>query len=185
VRSTDIVVNVTGGLAADVAGVVKASAAFNYKQAHGYPMFSRTSENMWEVTYTQTTRISSIESEVYVDLGASLVGVKVLLQQSRAEAGRAESVPYLPEVSLSATAQHAFAMGLRVASDVRYTGRRFADLRNTRSLSAYCVWDLRAEYGERILVGAKLTNILDRREGVWEGYAGEPRGAMLSIGYTW
>ncbi len=185
VRSTDGVVNVTGGLAVNVADVGKASAAFKYRRVHGYPMFSYTSERMWEVTYTQTTRMTSIESEIYVEPGASLVGVKVVLQQSRAEANRPEAVPYLPEVLVKATAQHAFAMGLRVASDVRYTGRRYADLQNARSLPAFVVWDVRAEYGERIRVGAEVTNVLDRRESAWEGYAGEPRRIMLSLGYTW
>lgn len=185
VRSTDVVVNATGGLAADVAGVLKAHAAFTYQRVHGYPMFLPTAEKMWEVTYATTTTIISFESKLYVERGASLVGVTLSLKNSRAEASSTASVPYLPEVLLTATAQHAFPIGLHVASDVRYTGRRFADVQNTRSLRAYLVWDLRAEFGERAVVGAEVTNILDRREGVWEGYAGEPRRVMLSLGYTW
>ncbi len=185
VRTTDVVVNATGGLAADVAGVVKARAAFNYQRVHGYPIFSYTAERMWEVTYASTTTIASLESELYVERGASLVGVKLSLTKSKTEASSTGSVPYLPEVSLTASAQHAFPIGLRVASVVRYTGRRVADVQNTRSLHPYLLWDARAEFGERILVGAEVTNILDRREGVWEGYAGEPRRVMLSLGYTW
>jgi outer membrane cobalamin receptor len=140
---------------------------------------------MWEVHYTGTTRIMSFESELYVEAGGNLVGMKVLLSDSRAEVKNTTAIPYLPKVSVTATARYRFFSRLLVASNVRYTGRRFADMQNVRSLPAYVLWDARIEFGERVLVGGEVTNILDTREGRWEGYAGEPRRIMLSLGYTW
>lgn len=184
-RSTDVAVNATGGLAVEVSGVIKASASFTYRRVHGYPVFSSLPKRMWEVHYTGTTRIMSFESELYVEAGGNLVGMKVLLNDSRAEVKNTTAIPYLPKVSVTATARYRFFSRLLVASNVRYTGRRFADMQNVRSLPAYVLWDARIEFGERVLVGGEVTNILDTREGRWEGYAGEPRRIMLSLGYTW
>ncbi len=184
-RSTDVAVNATGGLAVEVSGVMKASASFNYRRVHGYPIFSFLPERMWEVNYTGTTRIMSFESELYVEAGGNLVGMKVLLNDSRAEVKNTTAIPYLPKVLVTATARYRFFTRLLAVSNVRYTGRRFADMQNVRSLPAYVLWDARIEFGDRVLIGAEVTNILDTREGRWEGYAGEPRRIMLSLGYTW
>ncbi len=96
-------------------------------------------------------------------------------------------VPYLPTMELSGLYVHRFLFGLSVSSTVTFTGARYADPENTRSLSSYVLLDVGAEYAitQFIKAGLSVNNIINPAYQRWEGYAGLPRTATLSLSYAW
>jgi outer membrane cobalamin receptor len=114
-----------------------------------------------------------------------MVGMSFAVRWTRAEPASKAEIPYVPRFLATGTLQHALAFGLRVSSDIRFTGNRYADVQNARKLSPLLLWDVRTEFGSTFRMGAEVTNLLDRREGMWEGYSEEPRRIALSIGFTW
>lgn len=185
VRHMDVATDLRLGATVHLAGVLTGRLALSYRRVHAYPQFIINSVKLWDVSYSGMSRIFAVEAEAYVEKESTIAGMSIALKRTLAEPVSDAEIPYVPNVLLRATFRHAFNFGLTVSTDARYTGRRFADVKNVQRLSPFLRWDVRTEFGKMFRVGAEVTNVLDTRAGDWEGYAGEPRRVALSLGFTW
>lgn len=184
-RNTDVVTNAVLGTSIETWSLLKASAVVRFQRARALPYVQASSVRQFDVLYSGVSRILSFELDVYIEMRSTLLGAKLTLQQSRLEEASTVLVPYVPHWRMEGSVKHACSSHLRVGSAVRILGERFAEARNTRLLNAVPAWDAYIEYGQRLFVRAAVMNLLDRTEGEWEGYAGERRRVMLTLGYSW
>lgn len=187
-RNQEFFTNLSMGVEADPAAGVRAKLAVNYKQAHNHPVFVDTSAaGLWHPVYDGTVRILSLDADVYADVTEQdNIGASVSLRSTRwSETGGA--VPYLPRVLVSGLYQHRFPFGLTLGTTMQIIGSQYADPRRRRSLAAFTLWDVKAEYmvAPRWAVNGTVQNLLDQKQVWWEGYAGLPRTASLGMSFTW
>jgi outer membrane receptor protein involved in Fe transport len=188
IQNTECFNSFSLGTELEISRAVKAKASINYKRAWNHPIFVDISNaHVWSVAYFGTTRIMSFESELYADITTDdHLGATFAIRNNQ-NFDTNNELPYFPQVVLGALYQHRFPFKLSLMSNLRYIDRQYADVANTRSVSSFLLWDARAVYEiiQRLSVGLAVENILDQQQHWWENYVGQPRRAMLSVGFTW
>ncbi len=188
IQNTEYFNNVSLGTELEISRAVKVKASINYKRAWNHPIFVDISNaHVWSVAYFGTTRIMSFESELSADITTDDHLGATFAVRNNQNFDTNNELPYFPQVVLGALYQHRFPFKLSLMSNLKYIDRQYADIANTRSLSSFLLWDARAVYEiiQRLSVGLAVENILDQQQHWWENYVGQPRRAMLSVGFTW
>jgi hypothetical protein len=187
-RNQEFFTNFSMGIEVDAAAGVRTKLAVNYRRARNYPVFVDTAAiRLWSPAYDGTVRIISLDADLYADAtDRDNLGASLSVRSSRSSISD-KSVPYLPMLLVSGLYQHRFPFGLTLGTTMQVIGSQYADLEEQRSLAAFTLWDVKAEYAlaPRWVVTGAVQNLLDQKQVWWEGYAGLPRTASLGMSYTW
>jgi outer membrane receptor protein involved in Fe transport len=180
--------NFSIGAEADASTSVRTKLTLNYRQARNYPVFVDPSTiRVWSPEYGGTVRIVSVDADLYADIAdRDNVGASVSVRSTRYSTTD-KSIPYFPALLISSLFQHRFPFGLMLGTTMQVIGSQHADTQEQRSLAAFALWDINAEYviAPRWNVKGTLQNLLDQNQMWWEGYAGPPRTVSLGMSYTW
>ncbi|MBX2992899.1 MAG: TonB-dependent receptor [Bacteroidetes bacterium] len=194
VRNTEFFSRISVGATSEIGKGVAAGVSFTYSKADNHPVFSVTPANVWSIDYGSATRIFVFHSEVHAEivgkhtLGFVFTGRSARITLKSDTLGMLETgLPYYPDVAISGSYRHRLSPRFMAGSAIRFIGRQFADVVNSRQLSSFVVWDMQAEYeiARRLLVAVSVENILDQQQQWWEQYAGESRRVRLSIDFSW
>jgi outer membrane cobalamin receptor len=162
--------------------------SLNYSQTDNVPVFvDRNSTGMWDVLYSGTTKILSLDGELYARLSdADNLGASVSIRSNK-NSSTGNRNPYFASFLSSASYQHRFAFGLTMGSALQIVGSRSVDLAGSRTLPAFVVLNLDAEYVvvPRWSLIVTLNDLLNQEQTMWEGYPGLQRTVSLGTSFVW
>ena len=188
IRHPEHFVNLSAGVETELSRTVKANAVFRYKRIQNYPTFVDNGRlGSWSVQYFGVTRIIEFSVDVHANLSAGdYVGGSFMIRDGN-NSSSGLSVPYLPSASISGIYSHRFSFPLTVGTAMTLQSSQYADVQNVVTLPAFILVDLTAEYVvmREVSVSGGLSNLFNQPHRSWDGYAGQPRTAMLSASYRW
>ncbi len=144
-------------------------------------------DGAWIPRYDGVLRSTGVTADLSVDLSASdLLQASVSIRKSSWSRTDAP-VPYYPDFEADVMSMHRFPFGLGVSPTLHLVGGRVVAFDNTRTLPGYLDIGVRAEY--IVLPSLHLVfsvgNLFGADRTMWEGYAGVPRTADMSMQYSW
>jgi hypothetical protein len=188
VRHPEYFNNFSLGTELTLSSSVKGRVSLNYKRVENLPIYVGVAlPGVWRVDHFGTTRIISMEGEVYADITENdNLGATIAIRSSR-NSDSDKAVPYLPLVLMSALYQHRFPIGLTLATSLQFIGKQYVDLQEQRSIASFTLLDIKAEYQiiPRLSAALMFDNLLDQKQIWWEGYAGLRRTVSLGMSYMW
>ena len=141
----------------------------------------------WAVRYDGTTRLSSLNGEVLVDMTKMdhVSGTMTILSTNNSFTG--DRVPYLAPVTITGSYLHQFAFGLSTQVAVSLVGERPIGLSGGPMLSSYFLLNASAEYvfGKGFSIFLRLNNIFDEHYSIWNRYQELPFSVLGGITVKW
>lgn len=180
--------NFSLGAESEISPKIQSRVSLNYTQTDDVPVFvDLNSARIWDVIYLGTTRIVSLNGELYANLtNADNLGASLAVRSNRnSETGNRN--PYFASFLSSVSYQHRFEFGLSLGSTLQIVGSQSADLADTRALPAFVVFNVSAEYViiPRWRAMLTLSDIFNQRQTLWEGYAGLQRTVSIGTSFVW
>ncbi|MBM2840375.1 MAG: hypothetical protein HW412_903 [Bacteroidetes bacterium] len=187
-RHAEQFINFSLGAEAEVSRMIRSRLSLNYSQTDNTPVFvDPGSVKVWSVSYGGTTRVVTVNGEVYADITeADNLGASFSIRSNRNTLTGSPN-PYFPSFLSSATYQHRFLFALTVGSTLQVVGRQSVDQSDNRHLPAFVVLNLKAEYVivPRWNVMIVLSNLFDQKQTWWDNYAGLQRTVSFGTSFAW
>ncbi len=180
--------NFSLGAESEISPAIQSRVFLSYTQTDDIPLFvDYNSTRIWSVVYAGTTRIVSLNGELYAgvtdadNLGASLA----VRSNKNSETGHRN--PYFASFVSSVSYQHRFDLGLNLGSTLQIVGNQSEDLADTRTLPALLVLNVNAEYMiiPRWSAIFTLSDIFNQKQTLWEGYVGLQRTVSIGTSFAW
>ena len=187
-RHSEQFTNFSLGAEGEINQGIQSRISLNYSRTDDVPVFvDPGATGVWNVIYLGTTRILSLDGEVYADLSdADNLGASLAIRSNKNSATGNRN-PYFASFVSSMSYQHRFDLGLSLGSTLQIVGSRSVDLAETRRLPAFVVLDLNAEYTivPRWGLMFALNDLFNQEQAMWEGYAGLQRTVSLGTSFVW
>ena len=159
----------------------------DYTASTSYAYFQRMSaraSKLWDVRYDDGTSVSALHGDISwrISHADQCIG-QATFRGSHSDA-LAAAIPYLPDFEISGAYVHQCSLPLKLTATIRMTGSREAD--NGR-LPLFLNAGAEAEYWwtEHIGAFASISNAINQRVDLWDGYPERPFFLMLGITGTW
>jgi hypothetical protein len=188
IHPTDHTLRFSIGAEGDLASGIRSRLAFTYDRMNDYPLYSDPGlTGTWNIEYAGKTTFITLDGSLYADISEDdQAGLNVTVRSTRNSETNAP-VPYVSRVSVSGQYSHRFPIDVTVRSSLQMLGSSPADLSNSRSVPAYAVLSMGAEYSVayQLEILMSLENILNSEQRRFEGYPGSRRSVGIGLRYSW
>lgn len=188
VRHPDQFTSFSAGAEYALTRSIRSRLSLNYSRTDDLPIWVHSDfAGIWNAEYTGTTRIISLDGEMYADITEADNARLSLSVRSNTNSATGVRNPYTPLFLSNAAFQHQFAFGLTTGATLQIVGNRATDLLAKENLPAIALLNLKAEYAiiPRWSVFLLVNDLLDYRQTWWQGYPGIERTVSVGTNLTW
>ncbi|GAB1371092.1 hypothetical protein MASR1M45_11540 [Candidatus Kapaibacterium sp.] len=182
------IMNLSGNLIFHPNEVLGLSAGFRFRRTERFPIFKQDLlfyPGSFDLGYESISLFKSFFEAYWFISSEDKLTANITATESSLTDFDGKSVPYVPQLKLSADYHKTWFGNLGTNFGLDYIGKRFADFQNTVELDSYI--NLRIEGNYKIYDGLRaflrFENLLNSDIYVWEGY--RERNVFVSFGVMW
>lgn len=188
IEPNDIRFAVNGGAEVQLSDRLRGVASLSYKFIRYYTSFLEDNETRtWTTFYVPKVHLTTLDVRAAYRISDQNSLTASATVTSGIGTDSSVALPYLPVFRAGGVYRHNFNFGIAVEGYAEYISKQWNDFSHTHANAGYVSVGGRAEYDlhHDVRVFMQLSNLLDQRYYVWDGYLERTFYISLGLTYTW